>query len=247
MTSSKTSLLNFENYSNDYDLLLKYSPPYQELTQSVLETVGKLYQREEVFTVLDIGGGTGNISKIIQDHFPNVQIHLLEPSIEMLETAKLKLDAERTLYDNVPFQDWDSQEKYDLIICIHCLYLMNDSIKQIPVFKKYMKSSSYLLMCDIGQEIKVGKWLWHLFNVNRKKHGWLKALKIILSGKDAKKSNLEIQKKQRKGVIWKHSLKEFESWFAEYYKILKAKSCYLGCSNYLLCQMRDYEMKLSKE
>lgn len=234
----KPTAVSFDDYSRKYDMLLNYSSPYQQIGEFILVELKKRYQSRDPFSVLDIGGGTGNFSKIIADAFPNAIIHLLEPNEKMLAIAKHKLKHTTTTFSQLLFQDFQSAQKYDVLLCIHALYLMPHSRALIPRFKEFMHENSSLIVCDIGQEIKVMDWTFFLFLENSKKHGLRRAIQIIQTAAEIKQSNREIAKKQRNGQLWQHTLEEFKSFFSEYYQIQIAFTCYRGCSNFLVCQLK---------
>jgi len=237
MTVSKASV-SFDEYSKKYDMLLQYSPPYQEIGKFIIIELQKIYSPEAKFSVLDIGGGTGNFSKIVTDEFPNAIIHLLEPNDKMLAIAKHKLRDTKSTYSKVSFQNFKNSNKYDILLCVHALYLMPSSITLIPYFQKFMQQETRLIICDIGKVINVFDWTLFLFNENRRKHGLLKAIQIIKTASEIKKSNREIAKNQKNGQLWQHNLQGFKNYFEEYYQIQTAFTCYRGCSNFLVCQKK---------
>ncbi len=238
--TDKPQLVSFDDYSKKYDMLLTYSPPYQQIGKFILRELKKYYQPTDTFSILDIGAGTGNFSKIVLDHFPNATSHLIEPNERMLAFAKHKISAETTQYANSTFQNFTSLEKYDVLLCIHALYLMPDSKILIPQFLKHMHPQSKLIVCDIGQVINVRDWSIFLFKENLKTHGLIKTIKIFKVASEIKSANREISQKQKSGFLWSHDLSQFKEWFSNYYQILNAFTCYRGCSNFLVCENKRY-------
>ena len=96
--------VSFEEYSTEYDRLLQYSPPYQQLVDTVIKKIKQRFSNQASINVLDIGGGTGNFSKRILKEFPNAQIDFVEPSLDMLTVAKEKLRGEQVVFHQEPFQ-----------------------------------------------------------------------------------------------------------------------------------------------
>jgi len=132
-----SATISFDSYSRKYDMLLTYSPPYQEIGKRIVSALQEQYDREDRFTVLDIGGGTGNFSKKVQDAFPNVVIHLLEPNAHMSAIAQQKLD--NISFLNTPFEQFESTQQFDVILCVHALYLMPSSNISNQVIKQWCK------------------------------------------------------------------------------------------------------------
>ena len=220
-------------------MLLAYSPPYQAIGQKIVATLQQDFTKEDACSVLDIGGGTGNFSKYIQDAFPKANITLLEPNDKMRAIAIDKLDTARSRFSDIPFQDYESQEKYEVILCVHALYLMPQSKQLIPKFKASMHADSRLLICDVGQEIKVKDWMLYLFKENFKQHGLWQTLKLFRLSAEIQSANKEIQAKQQHGDLWRHDLATLKTWFSAEYEVLAGHTCYRGCSNFLICKPLD--------
>jgi len=235
------SSIDFKNYSKEYDNLLKYSTPYIELLDSLKILIAKYTSNKSDVSVLDVGAGTGNISKLIEDSVAPKQIKrmvLVEPSTEMLAFARTKLKGQNIDYLPINFEDFQTTNKYDFIVCIHALYLMDDPESLIERFSKYMHEDSVLVICDIGSEIKISKWTRHLLYANMKKYGVIKGIRILLANKEIKNANKDIAIKQKRGEIWKHSLEEFAQKFSTYYNILEKSNTFFGCSNLLICKKK---------
>lgn len=241
MVEPNNIIVSFDDYSRKYDLLLKHSPPYQAIGQKIVATLQQDFSSEDMFSVLDIGGGIGNFSKYIQDAFPKANITLLEPNDKMRAIAANKLDATRSNFLDTPFQNYESQEKFEVVICIHALYLMPESRQLIPKFKANMHANSRLIICDIGQEIKVKDWTIYLLKENFKQHGLWPTLKLFRLSAEIKSANREIQSKQQEGDLWQHDLTTFKAWFSTIYDVLAAHTCYRGCSNFLVCKPLNHD------
>ena len=115
---------------------------------------------------------------------------------------------------------------------------MPDSRALVPKFSEHLSETGTLMICDIGQQIKVMNWAIYLFNQNIKTYGLSKAVSILKESKKVVVANREIEKKQKSGELWTHTLAEFKSMFAQYYNIESAINTYRGCSNFLRCSMK---------
>lgn len=231
------STVSFDDYSRKYDLLVKYSPPYQAIGRLIVDVLLKKYTNKSAFTVLDIGGGTGNFSKYLLDTFPKASITLLEPNKNMLIIARKKLDHHEIKFVNDTFENFEGKNTFDVLLCIHALYLMPDSKRLISRFKKFMNPSSIFIVCDIGQEINVMDWTIYLIKENIKTNGIWKTLKLFLLSAEIKAANHTIQSKQVSGDLWRHDLNTFRLWFSKYYNVVDSITCYRGCSNFLSCEI----------
>ena len=232
-----TPSVDFSEYSTKYDLLSQYSQPYQKLGVLLVKELLQRFDKEESFSFLDVGGGTGNFTRIILDHFPNAEGTLLDPSSDMLDYARLKMDNRRVTFIESGFEQFNSRKKYDLVLCVHALYLMPDPKKLIPKFGTHINRTGTILICDIGQQIKVVNWAVYLFLLNLKAYGLLKAISILREANEIVVANREIEKNQKCGKLWTHTLKEFKNMFGKYYKVESGLNTYRGCSNLLRCSL----------
>lgn len=227
----------FDDYSKGYDLMLKVNPAYQELIQKfTLHVMALPHDHQSDISVLDIGGGTGNFSKVIYDLFPNAKIDIIEPSSGMIALAKEKMPRTSTSFHETTLQKFKVRQQYDIVICVHALYLMENPKLQIPKMHELVKAGGHLLICDIGKKINVLDWSIYLFRKLIVKLGWSETIRYFNIGKAIKKANQKIGKIQNKGQVWRHSLKDFEAYFSPFFNILKAFNCYRNHSRFLICR-----------
>ena len=230
--------VDFSEYSTKYDLLLKNSQPYQKIRELFMEQLLQKFDREQTFSFLDVGGGTGNFTKLILDYFPNAYGTLLDPSHDMLAYARHKVgNSRRVRFIEDDFERYESNNKFDLVLCVHALYLMPDSRALVPKFAEHLSETGTLMICDIGQQIKVMNWAIYLFFQNVKTYGIMKAISILREGKKVIAANRDIECKQKSGELWTHTLSEFKHMFEKYYKVDYATITYRGCSNMLICRL----------
>jgi tRNA (cmo5U34)-methyltransferase len=80
----------FGDIASHYDdFIRRLIPFYQEQNEALLELLP--FQKEEHFSVLDLGAGTGILSEVIAKRFPRAEFTLLDMTAEMLEKAKIRL------------------------------------------------------------------------------------------------------------------------------------------------------------
>lgn len=107
---------HFEEEAKVFDELIKTLIPfYEDMVKSLILALPFHYK--EKIKVLDLGCGTGNISKEVKEHFPNAQITCVDMAENMIQIAKSKLapysDIEFKIAD---FRDLDFKEDYDGVI-----------------------------------------------------------------------------------------------------------------------------------
>jgi tRNA (cmo5U34)-methyltransferase len=107
---------HFEEEAKVFDELIRTLIPfYEDMIQSLILALP--FHDKEKIKVLDLGCGTGNISKEVKEHFPNAQITCVDMAENMIQIAKSKLapysDIEFKIAD---FRDLDFKEDYDGVI-----------------------------------------------------------------------------------------------------------------------------------
>lgn len=118
-------------YSLFYDNLLRFYP-YQELVKLVGDR--SLEHISSGSKVVDLGGGTGNVSRYILEQQPDAEITIVEPVGGMLKRARRKLQKR---YKNTLFKEEDALSflasakpgSLDVVIVSNVLYIIKDRDK----------------------------------------------------------------------------------------------------------------------
>ena len=101
--------VDWSRYATTYDLLSEYNPEYQALLhdfEAFLHTI------KTPLLIYDIGGGTGNYTKIAARSCPGSEIRLVEPDAGMIGLARAKLAAHANVnYSTLALQDIDSRAR----------------------------------------------------------------------------------------------------------------------------------------
>jgi tRNA (cmo5U34)-methyltransferase len=105
-----------EEEAEIFDELIKTLIPfYDDMVESLILALP--FHRGKKIKVLDLGCGTGNISKGVKERFSNAQITCVDMAENMIQIAKSKLapysDIEFKVAD---FRDLNFQEDYDAVI-----------------------------------------------------------------------------------------------------------------------------------
>ncbi len=112
----------------------------------------------EQASVLILGGGTGKILDALFLHQPDVQVTYVEKSERMIHKAKCGLSPLRekqVLFVHAGFEDWDSDQLFDIVLCPFFLDLFTDTkLEQqiLPAIKQRMKPAGKLLVTDFTIE-----------------------------------------------------------------------------------------------
>ncbi len=107
---------HFEEEAEEFDkTILKLIPLYKDMINSMISAIP--YDNLDKFKVLDLGCGTGNISKAVKDIFPNSKIDCIDIAANMIEMAKIKLeDYEDIKFYQGDFSEFDFEENYDVVV-----------------------------------------------------------------------------------------------------------------------------------
>ena len=226
----------FTDYSKAYDLMLQINPAYQKLLDQFRAEISELQiEKSKKIRILDVGAGTGNFSAIVQEIYPNAEIHFIEPNISMIRKAESKLNPRKLFVHNMDFQQFTEDENtFDIIICIHALYLMKNPKMQIPKFQSLLKNSGILIICDIGKRIGILDWSIYIYGRLLLTQGYRTMKKYINLTKAIKTANTSIQRNQKNGVYWKHNLDQFSTFLKPFFTIKKAFNTYRNHSRFIV-------------
>ncbi len=130
LKSSKVKA-HFEEEAAEFDqLILKLIPYYKEMIESLINSIP--FNSNQPIKVMDLGCGTGTITKQLKEKFPNANVTCLDLAENMIEMAKLKLDG----YDDInyltgDFYHFNFTEKYDVVVSSLALHhLIRDEDKK---------------------------------------------------------------------------------------------------------------------
>lgn len=134
----------FDEVSNDYDeSILRAIPPYVELLEALIQFT--MLPPNQPLSILELGCGTGNVSRLLLKTFPAARLTLVDLSGDMLAQAKKKLsplfasqiDAPGT-YLEKGFMDLEfKSEQFDLIVASCSLHHLLDDEKHLLYQRMY--------------------------------------------------------------------------------------------------------------
>lgn len=229
--------VDWSRYATTYDLLSEYNPEYQALLhdfEAFLHTI------KTPLLIYDIGGGTGNYTKIAARSCPGSEIRLVEPDAGMIGLARAKLAAHANVtYSTLALEDIDSPGTADLVVCVHALYAMPAPEQRLSELRRLLRVGGLLYLVDLGRYMDVADWRSYLFSILRKELGLIGALRMVWQGREIAKQNKTIHRAQRKGVYWTHTGAEIASAATSAgFEILRQQSVYRGYSDLLVCRAK---------
>jgi len=110
----------------DPDLYSKYEVLRTRPIKDLLKRVTK----KDVYSILDLGCGTGNALPILQERWPEASITGVDKSVDMLAKAKAKSANVTLLADDI--RTYQPERPVDLILCNAALHWLNDHDKVLP-------------------------------------------------------------------------------------------------------------------
>ena len=94
-------------------MIRKLAPRYEQMIDVLVSVIP--FDEDRRFSVLDLGCGTGAVSKAIADRYPLAEITGVDLSENMLEMARVKLDG-RIECIQADFNQFAFPRQYDLIV-----------------------------------------------------------------------------------------------------------------------------------
>ena len=159
---------HFENEANEYDqIIIRLIPYYTQMIDALLAAIP--YNPETSFKVIDLGCGTGTISRKMIDTFPNVQITCIDIAENMLKLARHKLgDHKKANFILADLNDFSFDQSYDVIVsslALHHLISIEDKIEfYIKIYDAlspggiFYNADVVLASCEFLQQVYIEKW-----------------------------------------------------------------------------------------
>ena len=129
----------FDDAAEDYDKNRKYLIPcfddFYKIAIDIIDFKGNNPK------VLDLGAGTGLLSKFLLEKFPNADITLVDLADNMLDKAKIRFkDHSNFKYINEDYINYKFDEKFDIIMSSLSIHHIKEEDKK----KLYKKCSTLL-------------------------------------------------------------------------------------------------------
>lgn len=123
---------HFEAEAQTFDTLIRRLIPYYEQMLDALVSALP-FEPSQAIRVIDLGCGTGTISRRIKDVYPQAQITCVDIAENMLKIAQMKLgESEAVRYQLANFEDYEFDAAYDVVVsslAIHHLVSEHDKFR----------------------------------------------------------------------------------------------------------------------
>ena len=121
---------HFEEEASVYDAIIQnLIPNYKEMVDILVSILP--FGRQQAFDMIDLGCGTGTVSKTVKDAFPAVKTTCVDIAANMLDIAGQKLGAGTKLIQ-ADFNTFEFPQKYDAVVsslALHHLETDGDKLK----------------------------------------------------------------------------------------------------------------------
>ncbi|WP_310601552.1 class I SAM-dependent methyltransferase [Anaerosporobacter sp.] len=125
---------HFEEEAKEYDIIIqKLIPHYNEMIDALVSIIP--FSKDSNFTMIDLGCGTGTISKAVKTSFSNVDITCVDVAENMLEIAKDKIGGDVNCIQ-ADFNTFQFPKKYNLIVSSLALHHLETDNDKKEFYKK---------------------------------------------------------------------------------------------------------------
>lgn len=127
---------HFQEEAKEFDvLILKVIPHYQEMIIALISALP--FKITKSIKVLDLGCGTGNISRLVKERFPLAQITCMDLAENMIQMARHKLSKYNDIeYKVADFSEFQFDDGYNAVVSSLALHhLQTDELKK-KVYRK---------------------------------------------------------------------------------------------------------------
>ncbi|MDL2238008.1 class I SAM-dependent methyltransferase [Christensenellaceae bacterium OttesenSCG-928-K19] len=157
---------HFEEEAREYDdIILRLIPNYRQMVDVLVSLLH--YEESQDFHVIDLGCGTGTISKAVKDKFSNIHLTCVDIAENMLDIASVK-NGSATKLIQADFNTFVFPEKYDVVVsslALHHLETESDKLKFYKAIFDAMNPGGIFINIDVVQsddpelqEIYLQKW-----------------------------------------------------------------------------------------
>ena len=151
----KNSLKSVEDFYNDIndkytDYILRCVPRYAEMQWAIMHYISNNLKPKNI---LEIGCGTGNLTKLILKNFPDANIHIVDISKKMIDNCKNQFQNYNNIkYHCNDFRDLDdSIQNCDLVLSSISIHHINDKDKKSLFNDIFMRTTNDAILCYSDQ------------------------------------------------------------------------------------------------
>ncbi|MCX8129708.1 MAG: class I SAM-dependent methyltransferase [Clostridia bacterium] len=143
---------HFEEEAEMYDGIIKnLIPYYNKMVEALVNTLP--FDRTAEIDAIDLGCGTGTISRAVKDAYPKAKLTCVDISEKMLKIAAGKLsDVSDATFVNRNFYDFSFDKKYDAVassLALHHLATKQDKLEFYRKIYSCLNSGGVFINADV--------------------------------------------------------------------------------------------------
>jgi tRNA (cmo5U34)-methyltransferase len=143
---------HFEEEAREFDELIRTLIPYYgQMMRAAVDAIP--FPHEEPIEALDLGCGTGTLSKAVLETFPAARLTCVDIAENMLKLCRLKLaDAADPRFVQADFSDYKFDRQYDAIVsslALHHLETPEDKLKFARKIHTALKPGGVFVNADV--------------------------------------------------------------------------------------------------
>lgn len=164
----------FNQIVSEYDdLIKKHVPFYADIFWTIFRYLPKDFNPKHI---LELGCGTGNLTKLLHEKYPDAKITAVDAASEMLKTTEERLKGADLRLIESYFEKLDFKENsFDLIISNLAIHHLVDNEKQniFNQIKKWLKPGGLFVLADVVRAVsdKIYEEDWIIFKEDNLKAG----------------------------------------------------------------------------
>ena len=160
---------HFESEAKEFDdIIIKLIPYYNQMIGALIDSIH--FDSNAAIRIIDLGCGTGTISKRISEKYPNSKIICLDVASNMIEIAKHKLSGHNDVeFITGDFSKIDTNDKYDVIVSSLALHHLENDKEKKDFYTKiygYLTDSGIFYNADVVlasteylQDVNMNRWI----------------------------------------------------------------------------------------
>ena len=134
LPNGTTSSNAFDSTASGYDASRRQLIPcFEQFYTTVLDLLAEVVRKDAPSRIIDLGAGTGLMSAMILEHFPDTHLTLVDAAENMLDIASQRLrgDSHRIDLVHADFLGYSLQGPYDAVVSALAIHHLSHAHKQI--------------------------------------------------------------------------------------------------------------------
>ncbi len=109
----------------------------------IIEKLKSNYKTNDVFSVMDLGCGTGRLLSIIAKEFPNALLHGVDGTPEMIHKSRERLKGQSILIQ-ADLEKYFPTQPFDIVISTTVLHHLSSPSEHLEMIKSYTNSHAFI-------------------------------------------------------------------------------------------------------